>query len=102
MSNNLHVNVLNGLDYQMPQFQVSSAYTKGAMAKNVKNGSTYPVLPYVHSMHQRKVIFLYFVFVLFSCFDRRVRLSDERGYPSRLKVSRRFLGNLFYALPQMW
>jgi len=32
---------------QMPQFQVSSASTKGAMAKNVKNGSTYPVLPCV-------------------------------------------------------
>jgi len=55
---------------------------------------------YVHSMQQRKVIFLYFYF--FSCFDRRVRLSDEHGYPSRQKVSRRFLGDLFYAFPQMW
>jgi len=45
MSNNLCVNVLNGFNYQMPQFQISSAYTKGAMVKNVKNGSTYPVLP---------------------------------------------------------
>jgi len=47
MSNNLRVNVLNGVNYQMPQFQVSSAYTKGATAKTVKIGSTYPVLPYV-------------------------------------------------------
>jgi len=46
MSNNLRVNVLHGFNYQMPQFQVSSAYTKRAMAKNVKFGSTYPVLPY--------------------------------------------------------
>jgi len=46
MSNNLLVNVLNGFNYQMPQFQVSSASTKGAIAKNVKNSSTYPVLPY--------------------------------------------------------
>jgi len=51
-------------------------------------------------MQQRKVIFLYFI--IFSCFDRRVRLYDERGYPSRLKVSKRFLGDLFCALPQMW
>ena len=46
MSNNQCVNVLSGFNYQMPQVQVSSASTKGAMAKNVKNGSTYPVLPY--------------------------------------------------------
>jgi len=46
MSNNLRVNVLNGFNYQMPQFQFSSAYTKGVMVKNVKNGSTYPVLHY--------------------------------------------------------
>jgi len=45
MSNNLRINVLNGFNYEMLQFQVSSAYTKGAMAKNVTNGSTYPVLP---------------------------------------------------------
>jgi len=32
MSYNLRVNVLNGFSYQMPQFQASSAYTKGAMA----------------------------------------------------------------------
>jgi len=44
MSNILRVNVLNGFNYQMPQFQVSSAYTKREMAKN---GSTYPVLPYL-------------------------------------------------------
>jgi len=37
---------MKGFNHQMPQFQVSSAYTKGAMGKNVKNGSTYPVLPY--------------------------------------------------------
>jgi len=43
MSKNLCVNVLNGFNYQMSQFQVSSAYTKGAMAENVKNGSTYHV-----------------------------------------------------------
>jgi len=49
MSNNLRVKVLNGFTYQMAQFQVSSAYTKRAMAKNVKNGSTDPVLPYVES-----------------------------------------------------
>jgi len=42
MSNNLRVNVLNGFNCQMPQFQVSSAYTKRAWAKNIKNGSTYP------------------------------------------------------------
>jgi len=30
----------------MPQFQVYSAYTKGAMTKNARNGSTNPVLPY--------------------------------------------------------
>jgi len=47
MSNNLRENVLNGFNYQMPQFQVSSAYTKRANAKNVKNGPTYPVLPYL-------------------------------------------------------
>jgi len=28
MLNNMRVNVLNGFNYQMPQFQVSSAYTK--------------------------------------------------------------------------
>jgi len=33
MSNNLHVNVLNGFNRQMPQFQVSSAYTERAVAK---------------------------------------------------------------------
>jgi len=47
MSNNLRVNVLNGFNHQTPQFQVSSVYTKRAVAKNVKNGSTYPVLPYL-------------------------------------------------------
>jgi len=31
----------------MPQFQVSSAYTKRAVEKNVKNDSTNPVFPYV-------------------------------------------------------
>jgi len=46
MSDSLRVNVLNGFNYRMPQFLVYSAYTKRAMAKNVKNGSTYPVLPY--------------------------------------------------------
>jgi len=46
MSNNLRVNVLNGFNHQMPQFQVSTAYTKRTVAKIVKNGSTYPVLPY--------------------------------------------------------
>jgi len=38
--------VLNGFNYQKPQFQVSSAYTKRAMEKYVKIGSMYPVLPY--------------------------------------------------------
>jgi len=46
MSNNLCVNVLHGFNWQTPQFQVSSAYSKRAMEENVKNGSTYPVLPY--------------------------------------------------------
>jgi len=45
MSNNLRINVLTGFNYQKPQFQVSSAYTKRAMAKNVKSGSTLAVLP---------------------------------------------------------
>jgi len=27
MTNNLRADVLNGFDYQMPQFQVSSAYS---------------------------------------------------------------------------
>jgi len=35
MSNKLRVNVLNGFNSKTPQFQVSSAYTKRAMAKNV-------------------------------------------------------------------
>jgi len=35
--------VTKGFNLYVPQFQVSSAYTKGAMTKI---GSTYPVLPY--------------------------------------------------------
>jgi len=45
MSNNLCANVLNGFNYQMPQFQVSSAYTKGAMAKNLKKWFNIPRSP---------------------------------------------------------
>jgi len=45
MSNNLRVNVLNGFNYQMPQIQVSSAYIKRAMEKNVNNGLTYSFSP---------------------------------------------------------
>jgi len=45
MSNNLCVNVLNGFNYQMFQFQVSSAYTKRAMAKNVKKVQHTPFSP---------------------------------------------------------
>jgi len=48
MSNKLRVNVLNGFHYQMPQFQVFSAYIKRAMAKNVKNGSTHPASLYLN------------------------------------------------------
>ena len=44
ISNNLRANVLNGFNQQMSQFQVSSAYIKGVMAKN---GSTYPVPSYL-------------------------------------------------------
>jgi len=37
--------VNKGFNHQTPQFQVSSAYTKGEMAKNIKNGSSYPFYP---------------------------------------------------------
>jgi len=49
MSNNLYVNVLSGLNYQMPQFQVSSAYTKRAMAKNAKMVQHTPFSPIIQA-----------------------------------------------------
>jgi len=41
----MRANVIKGFNHQTPQFQVSSAYIKGEMAKKYKNGSIFPVLP---------------------------------------------------------